>query len=201
MVLGDDERRAYAILGVPPSTTSDEVKRAYRALVRKWHPDHYDTDPVSREEATRTMAMINWAYHRIVNTKTDAVGNAMLGSSAVGSIPSPFTRNQVDDIVKAIVSDRSFTSEWSDPWNRVAVWVAMIWVTLVALVSWFGPKTGFDPLVGRAVASVGALSLMMACVGMIWFGNGGYRILGWIFLVFFVLLLPIFRAIMWVTLR
>jgi len=31
----------YKILGVSPSATDDEVKQAYRTLVRKYHPDKY----------------------------------------------------------------------------------------------------------------------------------------------------------------
>ncbi len=29
----------YATLGVTPSATQDEIKRAYRKLARKYHPD------------------------------------------------------------------------------------------------------------------------------------------------------------------
>ena len=35
----------YKILGVSPTATDDEVKSAYRALARKYHPDKYrDSD-------------------------------------------------------------------------------------------------------------------------------------------------------------
>lgn len=32
----------YAVLGVPPSSSGAEIKRAFRRLARKWHPDVND---------------------------------------------------------------------------------------------------------------------------------------------------------------
>ena len=31
----------YQILNIPPTATDEEVKRAYRDLARKYHPDNY----------------------------------------------------------------------------------------------------------------------------------------------------------------
>ncbi|HXY68079.1 MAG TPA: DnaJ domain-containing protein, partial [Gemmatimonadales bacterium] len=33
------EKDFYAVLGVPSGATQDQVKRAYRKLAKKWHPD------------------------------------------------------------------------------------------------------------------------------------------------------------------
>lgn len=35
----------YAILGIKPEASRREIKRAYRKLVRKWHPDLNPDDP------------------------------------------------------------------------------------------------------------------------------------------------------------
>lgn len=38
----------YAVLGVAPSATPEEVRRAYRALVRRHHPDTRGTEAEAR---------------------------------------------------------------------------------------------------------------------------------------------------------
>ena len=37
----------YDILGVPRTATNDEVKKAYRTLCKKYHPDSYVDNPLA----------------------------------------------------------------------------------------------------------------------------------------------------------
>ena len=55
----------YSILGVKRDATDDEVKSAYRALVRKYHPDNYADDNPLKELATEKMQEVNEAYDEI----------------------------------------------------------------------------------------------------------------------------------------
>ena len=53
----------YKILGVSPGASDEEIKRAYRALAKKYHPDRNPGDA----EAAKKMQQINAAYEQIKN--------------------------------------------------------------------------------------------------------------------------------------
>ena len=40
----------YEVLNVPSSATDEEVKKAYHALARKYHPDNYPGGPGPGED-------------------------------------------------------------------------------------------------------------------------------------------------------
>ena len=70
----------YKILGVSPDASDEEIKRAYRRLAKKYHPDLNPGDA----EAARKMQEINAAYERIKNPdQAGAAGQS--GSGAYGA--------------------------------------------------------------------------------------------------------------------
>ena len=75
----------YKILGVSPTATDDEVKAAYRALARKYHPDKYRDSDLA-EMAGEKMKEINAAYDEIQKLRAGkATGQgAGYGGSAYG---------------------------------------------------------------------------------------------------------------------
>ena len=59
----------YKVLGVTPQTSDDDVKRAYRELARKYHPDNYVNNPLA-DLAEARMKEINEAYDMIMNERS-----------------------------------------------------------------------------------------------------------------------------------
>uniref|UniRef100_A0A3Q3BEW6 DnaJ heat shock protein family (Hsp40) member B2 n=1 Tax=Kryptolebias marmoratus TaxID=37003 RepID=A0A3Q3BEW6_KRYMA len=80
----------YSVLGVPRTATPDDVKKAYRKLALKWHPDK---NPDNKEEAERKFKEVAEAYE-VLSDKSrreayDRYGNDRMPHS--GSSTSDFS--------------------------------------------------------------------------------------------------------------
>ena len=49
----------YSVLGIGKTASTEEVKKAYKKLARRWHPDK---NPNNSEEATRRFKEVSEAY-------------------------------------------------------------------------------------------------------------------------------------------
>lgn len=62
----DQPDRAYEILEVPKTATDAEIKKAYRTMVKKYHPDKLqDMDEAYRKGAEEKFRAVQEAYERI----------------------------------------------------------------------------------------------------------------------------------------
>lgn len=58
----------YKVLGVSPSASDEDVKKAYRDLAKKYHPDNYVNDPLA-DLAEHKMKEITAAYDQIMDMR------------------------------------------------------------------------------------------------------------------------------------
>ena len=60
---------AYQVLGIPVTADREQIRAAYRALARRWHPDRFMAGP-ERDWANDKMAEINAAYRECLDGLT-----------------------------------------------------------------------------------------------------------------------------------
>ncbi|MGN1190546.1 MAG: J domain-containing protein [Candidatus Ornithospirochaeta sp.] len=65
----------YEVLGLKPGASEEEVKKAYKSLAKKYHPDVTGNDPA----AAKKMQEINSAYDAIINHKTYSSSSSSYG--------------------------------------------------------------------------------------------------------------------------
>ena len=81
----------YSVLGVKPDASDEEVKRAYRELARKYHPDNYQNNPLA-DLAEEKMKEINEAYDAI--TRMRSGGSSSGGYQSQGARQGSYQRQQ-----------------------------------------------------------------------------------------------------------
>ena len=72
-------KNPYEVLGVSPNASDDEVKKAYRELARKYHPDKYRDSDLA-DLASEKMKEINAAYEEVQKMRAGRASNQGGGS-------------------------------------------------------------------------------------------------------------------------
>lgn len=77
----------YEVLGVSPQATDEEVKRAYRELVKKYHPDRYTDNPLA-DLAQDKFREVQDAYDVIMQERASGIPHRNQGQG-YGSYGGP----------------------------------------------------------------------------------------------------------------
>ncbi|HOJ12845.1 MAG TPA: DnaJ domain-containing protein, partial [Clostridiales bacterium] len=63
----------YEVLGVKEGANDEEIKRAYRELVKKYHPDQYRDNPLAKL-AEEKLREVNEAYEYLMKQSSTRSG-------------------------------------------------------------------------------------------------------------------------------
>lgn len=106
-----DKKDYYEVLGVNKNSTDDEIKKAYKKLAIKWHPDKFANAPeAERKTAEEKMKDINEAYDVLKDQKKraqyDQFGHAGMNGGGAGFDPFGGAGGiNVEDIFGGIFGD------------------------------------------------------------------------------------------------
>lgn len=178
-------RRAYAVLELTPPVGADTLRRQYRRLARRWHPDRHAYDPVAQADATDRMRRINDAF-RLVAASLEQTPQH---TPPAGEAPRPrwagtrhaasrMSREEIEEMVASI----NRANEWT-LWPRMS---RDRWYSLGAVAFYFVFATVLPPAVGR-LAALG-FAFVWAALFLIWTADSEraqheartwFRRLGW----------------------
>ena len=112
----------YKVLGVTRDATDDEIKKAYRELARKYHPDNYAGNPLA-DLVEEKMKEINEAYDQIQKERASGTSGASRTSGGYSSgTSSDYTK--VRELINAqrfadaeLILDAVSQTERNAEWN------------------------------------------------------------------------------------
>ena len=112
----------YEVLGIKPGASEAEIKAAYKELVKKYHPDKYQNNPLA-DLAEEKLQEVNEAYDALMKNQggragsSGGYGNAYGGQSRGGSTNYYAVRQAIDrgDLGAAeqmLINSPSRDAEW-----------------------------------------------------------------------------------------
>ena len=90
----------YSVLGVSSNASDSEIKKAYRELVRKYHPDNYHDNPLS-DLASEKMKEINEAYNNVLRMREGGERGYKPGGSYTGASTGSAEGNRVRSAINS----------------------------------------------------------------------------------------------------
>ncbi len=94
----------YEVLGVKPGASPDEIKKAYRVQVKKYHPDNYKDHPLE-SLAKEKMQEINEAYDQLTNP-------ASQNANPFNSSQGPTQQGQQNQ------QSQQWQQQWQQQWSQ-----------------------------------------------------------------------------------
>jgi curved DNA-binding protein CbpA len=107
-------RDYYEVLGLPKTATDAEIKKAYKKLAVKWHPDK---NPNNRDEAVDKFREITEAYENLTDPEKRKTYDTYGFEGPKAANFSHFDFGQADDIFAKFFTSNGFDHDEDDFFN------------------------------------------------------------------------------------
>lgn len=106
-------RNPYEVLEIREGSSTDEIKKAYRELAKKYHPDQYGNNPL-QDLAEEKMREINEAYDYLTkNSGGSGSGEFTSSSSSYGVIRSNIQNGNIKAAEDSLNNIPTKDAEWN----------------------------------------------------------------------------------------
>ena len=103
---------AFQVLGIPVTSDREQIRTAYRALARRWHPDRFAEGP-ERDWANEKMAEINAAYHECLDGLKRVSKPAETENAALAQVQSLIDSGNYLSARKMLMGISTRCAEWN----------------------------------------------------------------------------------------
>lgn len=101
----------YEVLGVQQNASDEEIKKAYRTLVKKYHPDRFGGNQKAAEAAAEKLKQINMAYDMLTRERAGN-GNTSYAGPDFNRVRAAIARGELDTAENLLEAISFRSAEW-----------------------------------------------------------------------------------------
>lgn len=99
------------VLGITPGASNGEIKRAYRDLVKVWHPDRFSNDLRLQTKAQERLKQINVAYEALIRLSDGMPSHGSAQRNDGGRSRQPQEKERAERVRQELERQRCYREE------------------------------------------------------------------------------------------